>query len=162
MIIAGFFRVVKLEDKDSSGFERVALAENEMVDGLQMRLFLPVGLRGCECDMAVGKRVYAFGDDVTGYGVALYSPDADTRYRSTADWTFDKTVTVQGNITGNSNLKVSKNIDSTTGNITAKVGDVQAAQVSLKTHTHPATLSVTGTAVAGAVTGTAQGTTSTP
>ena len=136
MLVSGFFKVLKLEDGDAQGFERVALCQNLMEDGMTSRLYLPPFLRKSECAIAEGSKVWGISDTVSGLGVALYGTDCDCEYWSDADWNFKQTLTVEKATTLNDKCDVKKDITSSTGDIKASVGDVVATTVSLKSHTH--------------------------
>ena len=136
MLVSGFFKVLKLEDGDAQGFERVALCQNLMEEGMTSRLYLPPFMRKSECAIAKGSKVWGISDTVSGLGVALYGTDCDCEYWSDADLTFKQTLTVEKATTLHDKLDVTKDITSTTGNITAVKGDCIATTVSLKSHTH--------------------------
>lgn len=136
MLVSGFFKVVKLEDGDAQGFERVALCQNLMEEGMTSKLYLPPFLRKSECAIAEGSKVWGISDTVSGLGVALYGTDCDFEYWSDADLTFKQTLTVEKATTLNDKCDVKKDITSSTGDIKASVGDVVATTVSLKSHTH--------------------------
>jgi hypothetical protein len=148
MLVSGFFKVLKLEDGDAQGFERVALCQNLMEEGMTSRLYLPPFMRKSECAIAEGSKVWGISDTVSGLGVALYGTDCDCEYWSDADLNFKQTLTVDKSVSMNDTLTVekatalhdkcdvTKNITSSTGNITASVGDVKATTISLKTHVH--------------------------
>lgn len=142
-MICGIFIVDSLKDKDTEGFERVARSHNAMDEGLQADLYLPPALRPSQCDIQKGSKVFAIADEATGYGCALYGIDCDVNFVNKNNYHFTKTLTVDDDITGNANMTIKQNIDSTAGsitaklgNITAKVGDVTASTISLKTHVH--------------------------
>lgn len=136
MLVSGFFKVVKFEDGDAQGFERVALCQNLMEEGMTSKLYLPPFLRKSECAIAEGSKVWGISDTVSGLGVALYGIDCDCEYWSDADLTFKQTLTVEKATTLNDKCDVKKDITSSTGDIKASVGDVVATTVSLKSHTH--------------------------
>lgn len=136
MLVSGFFKVLKLEDGDAQGFERVALCQNLMEEGMTSKLYLPPFLRKSECAIAEGSKVWGISDTVSGLGVALYGTDCDCEYWSDADLTFKQTLTVEKATTLNDKCDVKKDITSSTGDIKASVGDVVATTVSLKSHTH--------------------------
>lgn len=136
MLVSGFFKVLKLEDGDAQGFERVALCQNLMEEGMTSRLYLPPFMRKSECAIAKGSKVWGISDTVSGLGVALYGTDCDCEYWSDADLNFKQTLTVEKATTLHDKLDVTKDITSTTGNITAVKGDCIATTVSLKSHTH--------------------------
>ena len=136
MLVSGFFKVLKLEDGDAQGFERVALCQNLMEEGMTSKLYLPPFLRKSECAIAEGSKVWGISDTVSGLGVALYGTDCDCEYWSDADLTFKQTLTVEKATALHDKLDVTKDITSTTGNITAVKGDCIATTVSLKSHTH--------------------------
>ena len=136
MLVSGFFKVVKLEDGDAQGFERVALCQNLMEEGMTSRLYLPPFMRKSECAIAEGSKVWGISDTVSGLGVALYGTDCDCEYWSDADLNFKQTLTVEKATTLNDKCDVKKDITSSTGDIKASVGDVVATTVSLKSHTH--------------------------
>ena len=135
-MICGIFIVEALKDKDSEGFERVARAHNSMDEGLQADLYLPPAMRPSQCGIKSGSKVFAIADEVSGLGAALYGIDCDVDFVNKNRYHFTKTLTVDDDITGNANMTIKQNIDSTAGNITAKVGDVKASSISLKTHIH--------------------------
>ena len=135
-MICGIFIVDSLKDKDSEGFERVARAHNSMDEGLQADLYLPPALRPSQCGIKSGSKVFAIADEVSGLGAALYGIDCDVNFVNKNRYHFTKTLIVDDDITGNANMTIKQNIDSTAGNITAKVGDVKASTISLKTHIH--------------------------
>ena len=136
MLVSGFFKVLKLEDGDAQGFERVALCQNLMEEGMTSKLYLPPFLRKSECAIAEGSKVWGISDTVSGLGVALYGIDCDCAYWIDADLNFKQTLTVEKATTLNDKCDVKKGITSSTGDIKASVGDVVATTVSLKSHTH--------------------------
>ena len=160
----GYFIVDSFsKDKDSQGFETGINVSVKYDMNLKGFLYLPPHLRKSQCDIAIGSEVFGVMDDVTGLGVAMFGVNCDINFKNLADYEFSKTLTVDGATTLKDKLDVTKDITSSTGDIKASVGDVKATAVSLKTHTHPATLAVAGTITpAGAVEGTATGSTSTP
>ena len=91
-----------------------------------------------------------------GKGFAIFGQeDADYQYFLDADLEIQKTLTVDGAAALKDKLDVTKDI-------TSSNGDVKAGSISLKTHTHPATLSVSTTGSPTAQTGTATGNTQAP
>ena len=162
MLVSGFFKVLKLEDGDAQGFERVALCQNLMEEGMTSRLFLPPFMRKSECAIAEGSKVWGISDSVSGLGVALYGTDCDCGYWSDADLKFKQTLTVEKATTLNDKCDVKKDITSSTGDIKASVGDVVATTVSLKKHVHPVTGNFTGTVGELPATGTVTGSTNKP
>lgn len=137
MLVSGFFKVLKLEDGDAQGFERVALCQNLMEEGMTSRLYLPPFVRRSECEIKEGSKLWGISDSVSGLGVALYGTDCDYSYWCNADLTFKQTLTVEKATTLNDKCDVKKDITSSTGDIKASVGDVVATTVSLKNHVHP-------------------------
>ncbi len=162
MLVSGFFKVVKLEDGDAQGFERVALCQNLMEEGMTSKLYLPPFLRKSECAIAEGSKVWGISDTVSGLGVALYGTDCDCEYWSDADLTFKQTLTVEKATTLNDKCDVKKDITSSTGDIKASVGDVVATTVSLKNHVHPVTGEFTGAVGELPATGSVTGATDAP
>lgn len=162
MLVSGFFKVLKLEDGDAQGFERVALCQNLMEEGMTSKLYLPPFLRKSECAIAEGSKVWGISDTVSGLGVALYGIDCDCEYWSDADLTFKQTLTVEKATTLNDKCDVKKDITSSTGDIKASVGDVVATTVSLKNHVHPVTGNFTGTVGELPATGSVTGATGAP
>lgn len=136
MLVSGFFKVLKLEDGDAQGFERVALCQNLMEEGMTSRLYLPPFVRRSECEIKEGSKLWGISDSVSGLGVALYGTDCDYSYWCNADLTFKQTLTVEKATTLNDKCDVKKDITSSTGDIKASVGDVVATTLSLKSHTH--------------------------
>lgn len=112
--------------KDSAGYDTQIKAANKMDMNIKNILYLPPYLRKSQCNISIGDTVFGIVDDVTGIGCALFGENsADFKYFFDADVTIKK------------NLTVSDDITSTTGGITATLGDVIATTISLKTHTHP-------------------------
>lgn len=140
MLVSGFFKVLKLEDGDAQGFERVALCQNLMEEGMTSRLYLPPFVRRSECEIKEGSKLWGISDSVSGLGVALYGTDCDYSYWCDADLNFKQTLTVEKATTLNDKCNVKKDITSSTGDIKASVGDVVATTVSLKNHKHPITV----------------------
>ena len=136
-IISGIFIVDELKDKDAEGFERVARVHNQMEEHMTADCFLPPYVRPSQCKIKAGSKVFAFVDTVSGFGVALYGfGDADVDFINRNNYTFAETLTVEKATTLHDKLDVTKDITSTTGNITAVKGDCIATTVSLKSHTH--------------------------
>lgn len=158
----GYWIVERFEgDKDTAGYYTAVWCASKMDMNLKARLFLPPYLRQSQCGISEGDTLFGIADDVTGIGAALFGEGtADFQYFFNADIQINKTLTVDKAVTMRDSLDVTKDITSTTG-------DVKATTISLKTHTHPATLTanVTGSmSPAGVVqaSGPATGTTGTP
>lgn len=162
MLVSGFFKVLKLEDGDAQGFERVALCQNLMEEGMTSRLYLPPFVRRSECEIKEGSKLWGISDSVSGLGVALYGTDCDYSYWCNADLTFKQTLTVEKSTTLNDKCDVKKDITSSTGDIKANAGDVVATTVSLKNHVHPVTGNFTGTVGELPATGSVTGATDAP
>lgn len=163
MLVSGFFKVLKLEDGDAQGFERVALCQNLMEEGMTSRLFLPPFMRKSECAIAEGSKVWGISDSVSGLGVALYGTEGcDYSYWCDADLTLKKTLTVEKATKLNDKCDVKKDITSSNGDIKASVGDVVATTVSLKNHIHTVTGDFTGTVGELPATGAVSGSTNAP
>lgn len=140
MIISGIFIVDSLKDKDSEGFERIAVVHNQMDDGISFECFLPPYVRPSQCKIRSGSKVWGIADTTTGMGVALYGfGDADVDFINRNNYHFTETVEIDKSVTAHDTLDVTKDITSSTGNITASTGDVKATTVSLKLHVHPFT-----------------------
>jgi hypothetical protein len=148
----GFWVVEKFTGpKDAAGFDCAAWCAYKMDMNIKAALYLPPYLRQSQCDISEGDCVFGLADETTGIGAALFGEGAaDFQYFVNADVEIRKKLTVGSDIT-------SKN-----GNIKASVGDVKATSISLKSHTHTATLNISGMAGEIPVTGTATGTTNTP
>ena len=152
----GFWKVVKLSDKDSAGAERIAEVVSMMNENIAGFMFLPPYLRPNQCEMKAGAVVFGYVDAVMGKGAAFCGmDDADWGYFLDADYDIKKKLNVDKAVTMNETLGITKNITSTSG-------DVVAGSVSLKNHVHPATLSVSTTGTATEQTGNATGSTGTP
>ena len=158
----GFFIIDHFSgSQDAAGFYTSAWCLSKMDMNLGAKLFLPPYLRQSQCAISEGDTVFGIADDVSGLGVALYGEgNADFGYFFDADIEIKQKLTVDKATTMKDTLEVTKDITSVTG-------DVTATTISLKTHTHPATLnaSVTGSmSPAGVVTATgpATGSTGTP
>lgn len=159
MIISGIFTIDELKDKDAGGFERIAIAHNQMDDSMSFELFLTPYLRSSQCKIKERSKVWGIADTVTGMGTALYGfEDADVDYINRAEYHYTKTLVVDGAVTMKDKLDVTKDIKSTSG-------DVVATTISLKGHTHPITatqFSGTINPQTGAATGTISGNTGKP
>ena len=158
----GFFIIDHFSGvQDAAGFYTSAWCLSRMDMNLGAKLFLPPYLRQAQCAISEGDTVFGIADDVSGLGVALFGEgSADFGYLFDADIEIKKRLTVDKKTTIKDSLDVTKDIKSVTG-------DVIATTISLKNHTHPATLTanVTGTATpAGFVeaSGPATGSTGTP
>ena len=128
----GFWTVIKFDShKDSQGFYTGVLAESKMDSGIQGFFYLPPHMRASQCGIKVGSEVWGILDDTTGIGVALYGVDCDFDYKTRADYAFTKTVTVDGAISGGDTITASKDISTTSG-------DVSAGVITLKGHVHTA------------------------
>ena len=171
MVISGIFIVDALKDKDSEGFERIAVVHNQMDDGISFECFLPPYVRPSQCKIKSGSKVWGIADTTTGMGVALYGfGDADVDFINRNNYHFTETVEIDKSVTAHDTLDVAKDITSSTGNIVASIGDVKATTVSLKLHVHPFTGAASVKGEAGAppnllpviAGGTATGTTNPP
>ena len=154
------FIIEKFSDKkDAQGFSIGANVAVKFDMNLKGFLYLPPHLRQNQCNIMVGSEVFGIMDDVTGIGCAMFGIDCDITFKNLADYEFTKTLTVDGAVTMKDKLDVTNDIKSITG-------DVVATTISLKTHSHPATLTanVTGSVVAGVVeaSGPATGSTESP
>ena len=169
-MMCGFFEVMSLSEPDAQGNDSKAVCKSEMVGEIEFSLYLPPYLRENVCEMATGKKVFAFADTVTGIGCAVMGVDCDCTYYQKSPYHFNDTVEIDKSVTAHDTLDVTKDITSSTGNITASIGDVKATTVSLKLHVHPFTgvANVEGTAGAPpaalpvVAAGTATGTTNPP
>lgn len=148
MVITGIFVVKSLEEKDSEGFESVAVCTNGMSDGLEYRLYLLPHMRPSRCDIKAGSKVFGVADTVIGSGAALAGIDCDVNFHDKNNYTFEETLTVDKSVTMHDTLTVDKavdahdkltvqsNITSNTGNIIATAGDCKATAISLLSHVH--------------------------
>lgn len=159
--------------KDSAGFDTVIKVASKMDMNIKCELFLPPYMRKVSSDIGTGDTVFGIVDDITGIGAALFGEGAaDFKYYYDADINIKQKLTVDKSTTLKDTLDVTKAVTANdtitaTKNIKSSTGDVIATTISLKTHTHPATLTanVTGTATpAGLVeaSGPATGSTSAP
>lgn len=147
-----------LSPKDSAGFETRANVSNKMDMNFKGVLYLPPYLRKSQSNISEGDSVFAIIDDVSGIGAAICGiDDADFGYFFDADINIKQKLVVDKDTEIKDKLNVSNNITSTSG-------DVMAGSISLKTHTHSATLGLSGSAdlATGTLTGSAIGTTKTP
>lgn len=164
----GFFIVEQLDGEDAQGAAFMAKVKSQMNAAIKGTLFLPPYLRPNQCNIAADSVLFGCLDEIIGKGFAIFGQeDADYQYFLDADLEIQKTLTVDGatalkdkldvtkKITGSDAIEASKDIKSTSG-------DVVATSISLKTHTHPATLSVSTTGSPTAQTGTATGNTQAP
>jgi hypothetical protein len=169
----GFFIVQGFGSQtDGQGFETTIDVAVKYDMNIKGTLYLPPHLRKSQCEIGVGSEVFGVMDDVSGLGCAMYGVDCDINFKNKYDYEFTKTLTVDKATTLKDTLDVTKAVTAkdtlnVTKDITSVTGDVIATTISLKTHTHPATLtaSVTGTATpAGLVeaSGPATGSTGTP
>lgn len=168
----GYFIITELTGaKDKAGYHTMAKVKNKMNENILGTLYLLPHLRQAQCNIGVDSVVVGTLDEVTGLGFAFVGiDDADFQYFYNANIDIKKTLNVEKAVTMHDKLDVTKdiststgNITASTGNITATVGDCVATTVSLKTHVHPAALTVTGSVTpAGVVEGGATGTTATP
>ncbi len=149
MVISGIFIVDSLKDKDSEGFERIAVVHNQMDEGISFECFLPPYVRPSQCKIKSGSKVWGIADTTTGMGVALYGfGDADVDFINRNNYHFTETVEIDKSVTAHDTVEIDKsvtthdtltvqsNITSQTGNIVATAGDVKATAVSLLTHVH--------------------------
>lgn len=143
--MVGFFTIVEfIGDDDVAGFKVQAKVKSQMNENIIGFLWLPPYLRQGQSNIDKGSTVWGILDEVTGIGCAMMGiGDADFGYFYDAD------------------IQVKKKLD-VTKDITSSNGDVKAGSISLKTHTHPATLSVSTTGSPTAQTGTATGNTQAP
>lgn len=153
----GFFTVIELTgDEDAAGFKVQAKVESQMNENILGILWLPPHLRQGQSNIDVDSTVWGILDEVSGIGCAMMGiGDADFGYFYDADIQVKKKFTVDGATALNDKLDVTRDI-------TSSNGDVKAGSISLKTHTHPATLSVSTTGSPTAQTGTATGNTQAP
>ena len=154
----GFFVVEQLDGEDAQGAAFMVKVKSQMNEAIKGTLFLPPYLRPNQCNIAADSVLFGCLDEVIGKGFAIFGQDdADFQYFFNADIEIQKTLTVKDavsmektlDVTGKTTLSdaldVSKDITTSTGNITANVGDVKATTVSLKTHIHMVpTLTVAG------------------
>lgn len=141
----GFFTIVEfMGDDDAAGFKVQAKVKSQMNENIIGVLWLPPHLRQGQSNIDKDSTVWGIMDEVSGLGCAMMGiGDADFGYFYDAD------------------IQVKKKLD-VTKDITSSNGDVKAGSISLKTHTHPATLSVSTTGSPTAQTGTATGNTQAP
>ncbi len=152
----GFFIVEQLDGEDAQGAAFMAKVKSQMNEAIKGTLFLPPYLRPNQCNIAADSVLFGCLDEVIGKGFAIFGQeDADYQYFLDADLEIQKTLTVDGAAALKDKLDVTKDI-------TSSNGDVKAGSISLKTHTHPATLSVSTTGSPTAQTGTATGNTQAP
>lgn len=152
----GFFIVEQLDGEDAQGAAFMAKVKSQMNEAIKGTLFLPPYLRPNQCNIAADSVLFGCLDEVIGKGFAIFGQeDADYQYFLDADLEIQKTLTVDGATALKDKLDVTKDI-------TSSNGDVKAGSISLKTHTHPATLSVSTTGSPTAQTGTATGSTQAP
>lgn len=152
----GFFIVEQLDGEDAQGAAFMAKVKSQMNEAIKGTLFLPPYLRPNQCNIAADSVLFGCLDEVIGKGFAIFGQeDADYQYFLDADLEIQKTLTVDGATALKDKLDVTKDI-------TSSNGDVKAGSISLKTHTHPATLSVSTTGSPTAQTGTATGNTQAP
>ena len=152
----GFFIVEQLDGEDAQGAAFMAKVKSQMNEAIKGTLFLPPYLRPNQCNIAADSVLFGCLDEVIGKGFAIFGQeDADYQYFLDADLEIQKTLTVDGAAALKDKLDVTKDI-------TSSNGDVKAGSISLKTHTHPATLSVSTTGSPTAQTGTAMGNTQPP
>ena len=153
----GFFTIVEfMGDDDAAGFKVQAKVKSQMNENIIGVLWLPPHLRQGQSNIDVDSTVWGILDEVSGLGCAMMGiGDADFGYFYDADIQVKKKLTVDGEVTFKDKLDVTKDI-------TSSNGDVKAGSISLKTHTHPATLSVSTTGSPTAQTGTATGNTQAP
>lgn len=139
----GFFKIKSLSTKkDSAGASILAVVSSQMDENITGDLYLPPYLRQTQSNISVGDVVFGIIDEVAGIGAALCGlDDADFGYF------FDADINIK------QNLKVNEVIEAT-GDIKSTSGDVKAVNISLKSHSHFASLTVSGT--------TAEGNTATP
>ena len=149
--MVGFFTIVEfIGDDDVAGFKVQAKVKSQMNENIIGFLWLPPYLRQGQSNIDKGSTVWGILDEVTGLGCAMLGiGDADFGYFYDAD------IQVKKKLTVDDKLDVTKDI-------TSSSGDVKAGSISLKTHTHPATLSVSTTGSPTAQTGTATGNTQPP
>lgn len=149
--MVGFFTIVEfIGDDDVAGFKVQAKVKSQMNENIIGFLWLPPYLRQGQSNIDKGSTVWGILDEVTGLGCAMMGiGDADFGYFYDAD------IQVKKKLTVDDKLDVTKDI-------TSSSGDVKAGSISLKTHTHPATLSVSTTGSPTAQTGTATGNTQAP
>ena len=159
----GLWKVTALSDADSAGAERIADVVSCMNENIEGSLYLPPYLRPNQCGIAAGSVVVGYVDNVTGKGAAFCGiDDADYGYFMDADVLFKQKVDVTKKVTCRDELEVSKAIPSMTGDVKASIGDVIAATVSLKNHTHHAELLVETSGSPTSQTGSAVGNTEIP
>lgn len=152
----GFFIVEKLDGEDAQGAAFMAKVKSQMNEAIKGTLYLPPFLRPNQCNIAADSVLFGCLDEVIGKGFAIFGQeDADYQYFLDADLEIQKTLTVDGATALKDKLDVTKDI-------TSSNGDVKAGSISLKTHTHPATLSVSTTGSPTAQMGTATGNTQAP
>lgn len=134
----GYFIIQSFErTKDSANAEIMARVKSDMDSSIEGFLYLPPYLRKNQCNITKGSVVFGVLDDISGFGAAICGlNDADYKYFLNADLSIKKTLTVDDDIKANSNIIASKNIYSTTGNISAQAGDVIAGTISLSNHIH--------------------------
>lgn len=149
--MVGFFTIVEfIGDDDVAGFKVQAKVKSQMNENIIGFLWLPPYLRQGQSNIDKGSTVWGILDEVSGLGCAMMGiGDADFGYFYDAD------IQVKKKLTVDDKLDVTKDI-------TSSSGDVKAGSISLKTHTHPATLSVSTTGSPTAQTGTATGNTQAP
>ena len=139
MIISGNWKIKSLYDRDAEGFERMALATSCMDSGEEAVLMLPPFMRAAQCTIKIGTKVFGFADTTTGFGVALFSAEADYDYTQRGNLMLEKTLSVKGNTTiSEGSLSIQSGEIACAGNIRSN-GDVAAGVITLKTHGHVAT-----------------------
>ncbi len=159
----GFFTIVEfMGDDDAAGFKVQAKVKSQMNENIIGVLWLPPHLRQGQSNIDVDSTVWGIMDEVSGLGCAMMGiGDADFGYFYDADIHIKKALTVDSEATFNDKATMNDALD-VTKDIKSTSGDVKAGTISLKTHTHPATLSVSTTGSPTAQTGTATGNTQAP
>lgn len=131
MITLGWCKVISfLNATDSQGFATTVNASRVEMPAAEFHIFLPPFMRQSTSSISVGSQLYCIVDSVTGQGCALFSADADFKYKFDANVEIGKSLSVQDDIT-------------------AQSGDVKAGLISLKNHIHSATLTVAGSTATG-------------
>ncbi len=156
----GYFIVTELTGKkDSAGYFVQAKVKAQMNENILGVLYLPPYLRQAQSQIDVDATIIGILDETTGLGCAIVGmDDADFGYFYNADIEIQKTLNVKEKITTDDAIEAKNDIKSTSG-------DVVAATISLKTHTHAITAATfTGTIdpSTGAATGTISGNTEVP
>ncbi len=165
----GYFTVIELiGDDDAAGFKVQAKVKSQMNENIIGVMWLPPHIRQGQSNIDADSTVWGILDEVSGVGCAMMGVgDADFGYFYDADIQVKKKLTVDGETALNDKLDVAKKITGSDAieaskDISSSSGDVKAGTISLKTHTHPATLSVSTTGSPTAQTGTATGNTQAP